>query len=209
KKFEADPAKYLAGERPEAEQAPAGAKWTCPMHPEIVKDGPGDCPICGMALEPMVPSASDEKNPELVDFTHRFWVSAALSLPLLVVGMGPMLGLPVRDWIGEPWASWLELALATPAVLWAAFPFFRRFWSSLRNRSPTMWTLIGLGVGAAYVYSAIAVLFPQVFPMEFRHADGGLPVYFEAAAVIVTLVFLGQVLELRAREHTGKALRAF
>ena len=208
KKFEADPAKYLAGERPGAEQAPAGAKWTCPMHPEIVKDGPGDCPICGMALEPMVPSASDEKNPELLDFTHRFWVSAALSLPLLVVGMGPMLGLPVRDWIGEPLASWLELALATPVVLWAAFPFFRRFWSSLRNRSPNMWTLIGLGVGAAYVYSAIAVLFPQVFPMEFRHADGGLPVYFEAAAVIVTLVFLGQVLELRAREQTGKALRA-
>ena len=188
--------------------APAGAKWTCPMHPEIIKDGPGDCPICGMALEPMVPGAGDEKNPELVDFTRRFWISAALSVPLLILGMGPMLGLPVKQWIGEQWAGYLELALATPVVLWAALPFFRRFVNSLRNRSPNMWTLIGLGVGTAYLYSAVAVLFPQLFPMEFRHQGGGLPVYFEAASVIVALVFMGQVLELRAREQTGKALRA-
>jgi P-type Cu+ transporter len=222
KKFDADPAKYLAAEPfdpaaldprrktapPAATAVPAGAKWTCPMHPEIVKDGPGDCPICGMALEPMVPGASDEKNPELADFTRRFWVSAALSVPLLVIGMGGMLGLRVRELIGEPLTSWLELALATPVVLWAALPFFRRFLASLRNRSPNMWTLIGLGVGTAYLYSAVAVLFPQLFPMEFRHAEGGLPVYFEAAAVIVALVFLGQVLELRAREQTGHALRA-
>ncbi|MHB1110753.1 MAG: HAD-IC family P-type ATPase, partial [Devosia sp.] len=187
---------------------PAGTKWTCPMHPEIVKDGPGDCPICGMALEPTVPAAAGEKNPELVDFTRRMWVSAALSVPLLIIGMGDVFGLPVRRWIGEPWVGWLELALATPVVLWAALPFFRRFWNSLRNRSPNMWTLIGLGVGTAYLYSAVAVLLPGLFPIEFRHQDGGLPVYFEAASVIVALVFLGQVLELRAREQTGKALRA-
>jgi Cu+-exporting ATPase len=178
------------------------------MHPEIVRDGPGDCPICGMALEPMRPVPGDVRNPELFDFTRRFWVSAALSLPLLVIGMGDMVGLPVKQWIGEPLAAYIELVLATPVVLWAALPFFRRFWRSLRNRSPNMWTLIGLGVGAAYLFSAGVVLFPQLFPMSLRHEGAGLPVYFEAASVIVTLVFLGQVLELRAREATGKALRA-
>ncbi len=218
KKFEAEPERWLAaaGDTVQAhhpapagvETVPAGSKWTCPMHPEIVRDGPGDCPICGMALEPMMPGAAGEKNPELVDFTRRLWVSGALSVPLLVIGMGPMLGLPVRQWLGEPLTSWLELALATPVVLWSALPFFRRFLNSLRNRSPNMWTLIGLGVGTAYLYSVIAVLFPHLFPVEFRHQDGGLPVYFEAAAVIVALVFLGQVLELRARERTGHALRA-
>ncbi|HEV7275711.1 MAG TPA: heavy metal translocating P-type ATPase [Devosiaceae bacterium] len=219
KKFEAAPAIYLAaagehrdhghahGAAPPA-AVPEGAKWTCPMHPEIVRDGPGDCPICGMALEPMTPTADTGPNPELIDFTRRFWVSGVLSLGLLVIGMGPMLGVPVRSWIGEPLVGWLELALATPVVLWAALPFFRRLWSSLRNRSPNMWTLIGLGVGAAYTFSAVALLFPQILPMDFRHAGGGVPVYFEVAAVIVALVFLGQVLELRAREATGKALRA-
>jgi Cu+-exporting ATPase len=221
-KFAADPAKYLKpafdpaahdphhhakGPPNSAEPVPAGAEWTCPMHPEIRRDGPGDCPICGMALEPVMPAAETDPNPELIDFTRRMWISAALSLPLLLLGMGPMLGLPVRDWIGEPGAGYLELALATPVVLWAAFPFFRRFWASLRNRSPNMWTLIGLGVGAAYLFSVVAVLFPGLFPMSLRH-ESGVPVYFEAAAVIVTLVFVGQVLELRAREATGAALRA-
>ncbi len=213
-KFEADPLRYLEPAPSDPAQraahistAPEGAKWTCPMHPEIVRDGPGDCPICGMALEPMMPSTSDTPNPELTDFTRRFWVSAALSLPLLVLGMGDMLGLPLRRTIGEPQVSWIELALATPVVLWAALPFFRRFVTSLRNRSPNMWTLIGLGVGSAYLFSLVAVLFPQVLPMSMRHS-GAVPVYFEAAAVIVALVFLGQVLELRAREQTGRALRA-
>jgi Cu+-exporting ATPase len=159
-KFVADPAAYLEGNRfglpqahaghdhaghgdhghghsqaaPQAAEVPKGTKWTCPMHPEIVRDGPGDCPICGMALEPMVPTGADSPNPERIDFTRRMWVSAALSLPLLVIAMGPMLGLPVRDWIGEPLAGWLELVLASPVVLWAALPFFRRFLKSLRNR---------------------------------------------------------------------------
>jgi len=188
--------------------APAGGQWTCPMHPEIVKDGPGDCPICGMALEPMVASLDDGPNPELIDFTRRFWVSTLLAVPILTLAMGGMVGLPVREWVGEPLSSWIELVLATPVVLWAALPFFRRFWNSLVNRSPNMWTLIGLGVGAAYLFSVVAVLTPGIFPMAMTHMGGAVPVYFEAASVIVALVFLGQVLELRAREATGKAIRA-
>lgn len=208
KKFEAEPDRYASG-RPAPAPAPKGTKYTCPMHPEIVRDGPGDCPICGMALEPMgVPTGEEGPNPELVDFTRRLWVSAVLSVPLLLVAMGPMVGLPLREWIGERTAIWLELVLATPVVLWAAVPFFRRGWASLVNRSPNMWTLISLGVGAAYLYSVAATLFPGLFPHEMRGHDGTVPVYFEAAAVIVALVFVGQVLELKARERTGSAIRA-
>jgi Cu+-exporting ATPase len=207
-KFEAAPRDYL-GDRPAPKPMPKGTQYTCPMHPEIVQDGPGDCPICGMALEPMgVPTGEEGPNPELVDFTRRLWVSAILSIPLLVITMGPMLGLPVRDWIGERTAVWLELALATPVVLWAALPFFRRGWASILNRSPNMWTLISIGVGAAYLYSVFATLFPDIFPHQFRGHGGSVPVYFEAAAVIVALIFVGQVLELRARERTGSAIRA-
>ncbi len=207
-KFKAEPAKY-AGGRPTPEPMPKGVKYTCPMHPEIVRDGPGSCPICGMALEPMgVPTGDEGPNPELVDFTRRFWVSAILSLPLLVITMGPMLGLPIRDWIGDRVAAWLEFALATPVVIWAAIPFFRRGYESFVNRSPNMWTLISIGVGTAYAYSVVATLFPDLFPHQFRGHGGSVPVYFEAAAVIVALVFLGQVLELRARERTGSAIRA-
>lgn len=207
-KFEAEPQKYL-GDRPAPAAMPKGTQYTCPMHPEIVRDAPGSCPICGMALEPMgVPSGEEGPNPELIDFTRRFWVSAVLSIPLLIVTMGPMLGLPVRDWIGERTAIWLEFVLATPVVLWAAIPFFKRGWDSIVNRSPNMWTLISIGVGAAYAYSVVATLFPDIFPHSFRGHGGSVPVYFEAAAVIVALVFLGQVLELRARERTGSAIRA-
>ncbi|MER9949651.1 heavy metal translocating P-type ATPase [Mesorhizobium sp. M0047] len=207
-KFEAEPQKYL-GDRPVPQAMPKGTQYTCPMHPEIIRDKPGSCPICGMALEPMgVPTGDEGPNPELVDFTRRFWVSAALSVPLLIVAMAPMLGLTFQALIDERTMVWLELALASPVVLWAALPFFHRGWDSILNRSPNMWTLISLGVGAAYLYSVVATLFPDIFPHQFRGHGGGVPVYFEAAAVIVALVFLGQVLELRAREKTGSAIRA-
>jgi len=207
-KFEAEPAKYRAS-RPEPQPMPKGTQYTCPMHPEIVRDKPGSCPICGMALEPMgVPTGDEGPNPELVDFTRRFWISAVLSVPLLVFAMAPMLGLSFDNLIDGRTKTWVELALASPVVLWAAFPFFHRGWDSILNRSPNMWTLISLGVGAAYLYSVVAVLFPGIFPHQFRGHDGAVPVYFEAASVIVALVFLGQVLELRARERTGSAIRA-
>jgi len=207
-KFEAEPRKYL-GDRPAPRPMPKGTQYTCPMHPEVIRDKPGSCPKCGMALEPMgVPTGDEGPNPELVDFTRRFWVSAVLSVPLLVVAMGPMLGLSFANLIDERALVWVELALASPVVLWAALPFFHRGWESIPNRSPNMWTLISLGVGAAYLYSVVATLFPDIFPHQFRDHGGTMPVYFEASAVIVALVFLGQVLELRAREKTGSAIRA-
>ncbi|TPK89879.1 heavy metal translocating P-type ATPase [Mesorhizobium sp. B2-4-12] len=206
-KFEAAPQTYL-GDRPEPPPAPKGTQYTCPMHPEVIRDKPGSCPICGMALEPMgVPSGDEGPNPELVDFTRRFWVSAALSVPLLIIAMAPMGGLSFEGLVDDRMKVWIELALASPVVLWAAFPFFHRGWESILNRSPNMWTLISLGVGAAYLYSVVATLFPDIFPHQFRGHGGAVPVYFEAAAVIVALVFLGQVLELRAREKTGSAIR--
>jgi len=207
-KFEAQPQDYL-GDRPQPRPMPKGTQYTCPMHPEIIRDKPGSCPKCGMALEPMgVPTGDEGPNPELVDFTRRFWVSAALSVPLLIIAMAPMLGLTLESLVEDRTKVWIELVLASPVVLWAALPFFHRGWESLVNRSPNMWTLISLGVGAAYLYSVVATLFPDIFPHQFRGHGGTLPVYFEASAVIVALVFLGQVLELRAREKTGSAIRA-
>src|SRR5690625_4755524 len=183
-------------------------EWPCPMHPESVRDAPGDCPICGMALEPRTISIDTEENAELKDMTRRFWVSAALSLPLMVIAMGPM----VSDTLGQLMPGhigiWLELILATPVVLWGAKPFFERGWQSLVNRSLNMYTLIALGVGVAYVYSVIATLFPGLFPASFRGAGGEVGVYYEAAAVIATLVLLGQVLELKARGSTNAAIKA-
>ncbi|UVK55217.1 heavy metal translocating P-type ATPase [Mesorhizobium sp. AR02] len=207
-KFAAAPQAYLS-DRPAPVPAPKGTQYTCPMHPEIIRDKPGSCPICGMALEPMgVPSGDERPNPELVDFTRRFWVSAVLSIPLLIIAMTPMAGLSLDSLVDDRTKVWIGLVLASPVVLWAAFPFFHRGWESVLNRSPNMWTLISLGVGAAYLYSVVATLFPDIFPHQFRSHGGAVPVYFEAAAVIVALVFLGQVLELRAREKTGSAIRA-
>ncbi len=207
-KFETDPRKYLEPQ-PEPEPAPPGTLYTCSMDPEIVQEGPGTCPVCGMALEPMgIPTGDEGPNPELIDFTRRFQVGAALTVPLLIVAMGPMLGLPVKDWLGHRTAPWVELILATPVVLWSGWPFFQRCWASFVNKSPNMFTLIGIGVGAAYLYSLIATAMPGIFPEAFRGQGGAVDVYFEAAAVIVVLVLLGQLLELRARERTGGAIRA-
>jgi P-type Cu+ transporter len=198
---------------PELPVAPATrTQYTCPMHPEIVRDEPGTCPICGMALEPVTVSAEEEENPEAVDMRRRFLVSTVLTVPLLVIAMGGHLipgalariGLPS---IGAPVWSWIELALATPVVLWGGWPFFVRGWNSVVNRSLNMFTLIAMGVSVAYGYSLVATLLPTLFPPSFREAGGRVPVYFEAAAVITTLVLLGQVLELRARSQTGAAIR--
>ncbi len=222
-KFAADPDGWLA-RGPKGMSAPVGAvpmtfarsgtkpvapatrhaEWTCPMHPEVVREGPEDCPICGMALEPRTPTAASAENPELKDMTRRFWAAVVLTLPVVAMAMGPMAMAPD----GSAWRPWLELALATPVCLWAGWPFFARAARSVVSRHLNMFTLIGLGVGVAYGSSVVAVLAPGAFPAAFRDAMGHAPVYFEAAAVIVTLVLLGQVLELRARAQTSSAIRA-
>ncbi|HKD50970.1 MAG TPA: heavy metal translocating P-type ATPase [Candidatus Acidoferrum sp.] len=194
-----------AGPEPAPASRAQGVRYTCPMHPEVVQIGPGTCPICGMALEPMDVFAEVEADPEYDSMRRRFWVSAALSLPLLVLSMfGDALGLRVAHSV----RNLIEFVLATPVVLWGGWPFFERFWVSLVNRSPNMFTLIGLGTGAAYVDSVVATFFPRVFPASLGGRDDAAPVYFEAAAVITALVLLGQVLELRARQQTSGAIRA-
>ena len=201
-KFVADPERYLHPAAAAA-PAPAGTQYTCPMHPEIVQDGPGTCPLCGMALEPMLPSLDEEENPELTDFRRRFWWTLPFSVATLLLAMGGM----YLDVIPPTVRTWLEFALSTPVVLWAAWPFFQRWAQSIAHRSPNMWTLIGTGVAAAYGYSVVAVLAPQLFPPSFRD-HGHVGVYFEAAAVIVSLTLLGQLLELKARSQTSAAIRA-
>ena len=179
------------------------------MHPQIVRDEPGSCPICGMALEPMIPAGEDAENPELRDMTRRFWVGLALSLPLLAMAMAGDFAKPALDALIAPGiAVWIQLILGTPVVLWCGWPFFRRGWESVINRSLNMFTLIALGTGVAYLYSLVAALAPGLFPVSFRTPMGEVPLYFEAAAVITTLVLLGQVLELRARSQTNSAIRA-
>ena len=205
-KFRANPERYLR-EQPQAEsEATQGAIWTCLMHPEIRRPGPGTCPICGMALEPEEPSLDEAPNPELVDFTRRFWVSAVLAVPLLIVTMvAEILGISIVSPAASPW---VQLALTAPIVLWAGKPFFERGWTSIRTRHLNMFTLIAIGVGAAFLYSLVATFAPGLFPPTFRMHGGMVPVYYEAAGVVVTLVLLGQVLELRARAATGRAIRA-
>src|SRR5579864_5047269 len=203
-RFVAEPNRFLDSARanlhPVAPRSGAETLWTCPMHPQIVRSEPGSCPICGMALEPMTPTGDETENPELRDMTRRFWVGLALSIPLLAMAMGEDIAKHMLDAVIAPRiAIWVQLALGTPAVLWCGKPFFERGWASLLARHLNMFSLIALGTGIAYAYSLVAALAPQIFPASFRGPDGGVPLYFEAAAVIVTLVLLGQVLELRAR----------
>ena len=203
-RFIADPLKYLApSAHAEPTEAVAGAIYTCPMHPEIRHEGPGTCPKCGMALEPEMPSLEDGDNPELRDFSRRFWWTLPLTAVVFVLAM---FGDRLQS-LDAAARTWLEFALATPVVLWAGWPFFERCLQSVRNRSPNMWTLIGIGVGAAYGYSVVATVAPGIFPASF-HAHGRVGVYFEAAAVIVSLTLLGQLLELRARSKTSAAIKA-
>ncbi|PZU64007.1 heavy metal translocating P-type ATPase [Sphingobium sp.] len=207
-KFIADPEKFIGGESragPTPTQASTSV-WTCPMHPEIRRPGPGICPICGMALEPAEPDAQDGPSPELSDFTRRLLVSMVLAVPLLLISMGAeMTGLHL---VPMHWSPWVQLALTAPIVLWAGLPFFERGWASLKSRHYNMFTLIAIGVGAAFLYSLVATVAPGVFPVTFREHGGMVPVYYEAAGVVVALVLLGQVLELRARAATGRAIRA-
>lgn len=208
-KFMAAPESYLAKQKAPPPPAPKGTIFTCPMHPEIRQEGPGSCPICGMALEPLEVTAEAGPNVELIDMTRRFWIGLLLSLPVVALEMGghiPSLGL--HDMVPPRLSVWLQFVFATPVVLWAGWPFFERAWASVMHRSLNMFSLIALGTGAAFLYSLVAIFLPGAFPAGFRGMDGTVAVYFEAAAVITVLVLLGQVLELRAREQTGGAIRA-
>ena len=212
-KFAENPERYLAppdsAPPPPPTRMVGGTMYTCPMDPQIVQEGPGTCPICGMALEPMgIPPLDSGPSPELSDFLHRLKVGVVLTLPLFILSMGGHLGLPVEKWFGARGSQFVELALAAPVVLWCGKPLFERGIASFKNRSPNMWTLITLGTGAAFLYSLVAVFAPNLFPDAMRAHHGTVPVYFEAAAVIIVLVLLGQVLELNARAKTGDALRA-
>ena len=204
-KFAADPQKYLGARQ--AETVPEGTIYTCPMHSQIRQVGPGSCPICGMALEPEIAGTEVGPNPELVDMTRRFWIGLVLSLPVVALEMGGHLT-NLHMLLGKNLSNWIQFVLATPVVLWAGWPFFVRGWQSLLTRNLNMFTLIAMGTGVAWLYSAVAVLMPNLFPAAFRDAEGTVAVYFEAAAVITVLVLLGQVLELRAREATSGAIRA-
>jgi Cu+-exporting ATPase len=210
KKFEAEPQRYDGSAATAVKPAAAatGGEYTCPMHPEVRQKGPGSCPLCGMALEPVDVTAGDDSNPELKSMTRRFWIGAALTLPLMAIMASHLMpGNPLQRYLGHG-AGWMEFALATPVVLWAGWPFFERAWASIVHRSLNMFTLIAIGTGAAYLYSVVAVVVPQAFPASFREGSGEVGLYFEAAAMIVVLVLLGQVLELRARSMTGNAIKA-
>jgi Cu+-exporting ATPase len=208
-KFVANPAQYLGSVKAEAvaKPAPAGTVYTCPMHPQIRQVGPGNCPICGMSLEPEIVTAESGPNHELVDMTRRFWVGVALAVPVFLLEMGGHF-FDLHAFISAQNSNWVQLALSTPVVLWAGFPFFERGWQSLVNRSLNMFTLIAMGVGVAWIYSLVGTIVPSVFPAGVKEMGGAVPVYFEAAAIITVLALLGQVLELRAREQTSGAIRA-
>jgi len=215
-KFEEIPQVFLEGEQEsdklkaesDSKGPPPGQTYTCPMHPEVVRDEPGSCPKCGMALEPMIVAQEEQKDPELRDMARRFWVGLSLTLPVLILAMGELVGISLERWISPSTSNWFELILATPVVVWAGWPFFVRGYKSVKNLSLNMFTLIALGTGVAWLYSLVAAVAPGIFPEAFRGEDGSVAVYFEAAAVIVTLVLLGQVLELRARSSTRGAIQA-
>ena len=209
--FQANPEHFLAPPSDRIDTTPVDrtAVYTCPMDPEVRQLGPGTCPKCGMALEPLTATLDEEANPELLHMARRFWISLALTAPLVIIAMAAMLSeQSVRHLVSPGLLAWIELTLATPVVLWGGWPFFQRGWASVVNRSLNMFTLIAMGTGTAYLYSILATAFPQIFPRTFRVASGEVPVYFEAAASITTLVLLGQVLELRARSRTSSALKA-
>jgi len=211
-RFVVNPARYLGTDRVQPEpttpaRAPGQTLWTCPMHPQIVRSEPGSCPICGMALEPMTPTGDEGQSPELRNMTRRFWIGVALSIPLLAMVMAADVAKGVGSLTASRPGVWVQLALGSAAVLWCGWPFFQRGWASVLSRRLNMFSLIALGTGVAYAYSVVAALAPQIFPTSFRGPHGEIPLYFEAAAVIVTLVLLGQVLELRARSATNSAIR--
>ena len=210
-KFDADPKAYVFKQAEPVidNDAEKNRIYTCPMHPQIRQKGPGNCPICGMTLEPEEVSLEEETNPELVDFTRRLKISAALAIPLLFLAMSDLIpGQPVQHSLPHAWNAWIQFLLATPVVLWAGRPFFQRGWASLKTGNFNMFTLIALGTGVAYVFSLVGTFYPQIFPESLRSHGGMVPLYYEASAVITALVLLGQVLELRARSQTGNAIRA-
>ena len=205
-RFRAAPEDFVGDKAQRPSLAPdSNGEYTCPMHPEIVRDAPGACPICGMALEPRTISLTDEPNPELVDMTRRFWIGTLLGAPVFLITMADMAGGGLTTRLG-PIVNWMGLALATPVVFWAGWPFFDRAWASIVNRSPNMFTLIAMGVGSAYLYSALGTIAPGMFPEGFR-MQGVVQTYFDTAVVITVLVLLGQVLELRARSQTSSAIK--
>ncbi|MFO7714200.1 YHS domain-containing protein, partial [Desulfosarcina sp.] len=216
-KFQKNPSAYQAkpehpatGDQPESHAPRKGTDlYTCPMHPEVEQAGPGSCPKCGMALEPKGEAGQEEENPELADMRRRFWVSLVLTLPVFIVAMGDMIpGNPLARVASKNLLIWVELLLATPVVFWGGWPFLVRGWQSVVSWNLNMFTLIGLGVSVAYLYSLIAAIIPEIFPASFRGKEGTVAVYFEAAAVITTLILLGQVLELKARSQTSSAIKA-
>ena len=206
-KFVANPKRYLGAQASESPDPPPGTIYTCPMHPQIRQSGPGSCPICGMALEPLIVSTEAAPNPELIDMTRRFWIGLALSIPVMALEMGGHLT-SLHMLLGRNLSNWIQFVIATPVVLWAGWPFFVRGWQSLVTRNLNMFTLIAMGTGVAWIYSVVATFAPGIFPAAFRGEESAVAVYFEAAAVITVLVLLGQVLELRAREQTSVAIRA-
>lgn len=208
-KFRKEPSRYVSHGSSSQASSEVQGEYTCPMHPEVRQSAPGQCPKCGMALEPKTVSTAEEPNAELVDMKRRFWVSLILTIPVLIAAMGELIpGEPLLHVASQRTWTWFEFIVGSPVILWGAWPFFVRGWHSIVNRSLNMFTLIGLGVSVAYVYSLVATLAPGTFPASFRDSGGNVAVYFEAAAVIVTLVLLGQVLELRARSQTGAAIKS-